>query len=80
MSDEKKDNDAGLPGAKDVGFFGNLFKTTSAEYAKTELVIFIKPTIIANSSIENDLEEYKKYISSGYHPSGSKVKKGENDL
>lgn len=63
MSNETKDNDAGLPGVKDAGFFGNLFKTTSAEYTKTELVIFIKPIIISNPSIDSDLEQYKKYLT-----------------
>jgi MSHA biogenesis protein MshL len=80
MTDETKDNNAGLPGAKDVGFFGNLFKTTSAEYSKTELVIFLKPTIINNPSLDSDLEEYKKYLSGEYNPSNSALEQGENAL
>ncbi len=68
MTNETKDNDAGLPGVKDAGFFGNLFKTTSAEYTKTELVIFIKPTIISNPSVDSDLDQYKKYLSNGNQP------------
>ncbi len=80
MTDETKDNNAGIPGAKDVGFFGNLFKTTSAEYSKTELVIFLKPTIINNPSLDSDLEEYKKYISKDYHPLSSASVQGEDAL
>jgi len=80
MTDETKDNNAGLPGAKNVGFFGNLFKTTSAEYTKTELVIFLKPTIIRNPSIDSDLEEYKKYLTGEYNPSNSAIEQGEDAL
>lgn len=69
MTNETKDNDAGLPGAKNVGFFGNLFKSTSAEYTKTELVIFIKPIIINNPSVDDELIEYKKYLSKDYYQS-----------
>jgi MSHA biogenesis protein MshL len=80
MTDDTRDNDAGLPGAKEVGFFGNFFKRTSAEYAKTELVIFLKPTVIRNPSIDNDLEEYRKYISKDYQPLSSKVEQGDDAL
>lgn len=62
MTDETKDNDAGLPGAKDAGVFGNLFKTTNAEYTKTELVIFIRPIIISNPSLDGDLSDYKNFL------------------
>ena len=48
MTNETRENDAGLPGVKDKGFFGNLFKSTSAEYTKTELVIFLKPIVVPN--------------------------------
>lgn len=80
MTDDNKDNDAGIPGIKDAGFFGNLFKSKSAQYSKTELVIFIKPIIINNPSLENDLEEYKKYLTKEYNPSDNPVKAGEGNL
>ncbi len=68
MEDELKTNDAGLPGIKDVGFFGNLFKSTARENAKKELLIFIKPVIINNPGLNNDLKDYKKYLSKDYSP------------
>ena len=80
MTDETRDNDAGLPGIKDKSLFGRLFKSTQAEYSKTELVIFLKPIIIPNPSIDGDLEEYRKYISSGYHPLNNKDTQGEDAL
>ncbi|MGB1799517.1 MAG: type II secretion system protein GspD [Gammaproteobacteria bacterium] len=68
MTDERRDNDAGLPGIKNKSFIGNLFKSSSAEYSKTELVIFLKPIVIPNPSIDGDLQEYKRYLSQGYDP------------
>ncbi len=73
MTDSNKDNDAGLPGAKDVSFLGNLFKTKSAEYEKTELVIFIKPIVINNPSIDSDLKQYREYLSREYQNNVSGV-------
>ncbi|NOG60452.1 MAG: type II and III secretion system protein [Proteobacteria bacterium] len=80
MTDENKDNDAGLPGAKKLDLFGNLFKTASAEYTKSELVIFIKPTIISSPSIDDDLQQYRKYLSNDYRSSDKKTGQGENAL
>ena len=80
MTDETLDTDAGLPGVKDLGFFGNLFKSTSAQYTKTELIIFLRPTIIRNPSLEGDLQEYKKYLSKDYHPLSSNLEQGEGGL
>jgi MSHA biogenesis protein MshL len=80
MTDRRADSDAGLPGLKDTGFLGNAFKTTAAEYTKTELVIFIKPIIINNPSTDSDMEEYKKYLSNDYHPSSRVLNQGDNAL
>jgi MSHA biogenesis protein MshL len=68
MTDSTIDNDAHLPGADKVGFFGKLLGSTSAQYSKTELVIFLKPLIIRNPSVDTDLNEFKKYLSRGYKP------------
>ncbi|MEQ8288324.1 MAG: pilus (MSHA type) biogenesis protein MshL [Gammaproteobacteria bacterium] len=73
MTDENRDSDAGLPGAKDAGFFGNLFKTTAKEYIKSELVILLKPTIINNPSIDSDLKQYREYLSRDYQDNLSAV-------
>ena len=80
MQDTRQDNDAGLPGVKDLGFFGNLFKSTSAQYTKTELVIFLRPTIVRNPSLDGDLQEYKKYLSKDYHPLSNNLEQGEGGL
>jgi general secretion pathway protein D len=78
MTDVTSDNDAGIPGVKEVGFFGKFFQTSQVENSKTELVIFLKPTVIRNPSIDGDLEEYKKYLSNGYNPVSRKVEQGDD--
>ena len=80
MQDQTLDNNAGLPGVKDLGFFGNLFKSTSAQYTKTELVIFLRPSIVRNPSLDGDLQEYKKYLSRDYQPLTSTSEQGEGAL
>ncbi len=64
MQDETKDSDAGLPGIKYLGIIGNLFKSESAQHKKTELIIFLKPTVISDPSLEGDLSSYKRYLDS----------------
>tara|TARA_R110002095_G_scaffold140189_1_gene121808 strand:- start:16 stop:1068 length:1053 start_codon:yes stop_codon:yes gene_type:complete len=80
MQDQAQDKDAGIPGLKDRGFFGNLFKAKSAQYDKTELVIFLKPIIVSNPNIDSDLEEYKKYLSKDYQPLSPSSSQGDNAL
>lgn len=80
MTDETRDNDAGLPGIKDKGLFGRLFKTTQAEYAKTELVIFLKPIIIPNPSVDGDLHEYRRFLSKEYDPLSRTTATGDEAL
>lgn len=62
MTDERRDNDTGLPGVKDQPFLGNLFKSKSAEYVKTELVIFLRPVLIRDPSLAGDLADYQQYL------------------
>ena len=63
MQDESRDNVDGLPGVSDAPGIGAAFKTTTKEYKKTELVIFIQPTIIQNPSLDGDLASYRQYLN-----------------
>lgn len=80
MTDQSNDNDAGLPGVKDVGLLGNLFKSTNAEYTKTELVIFIRPIIINSPSINDDLQQYKEILERSYNPVSRVSEQGDKAL
>lgn len=80
MTDETRDNNTGLPGIKDRGFLGNLFKRTQAEYTKTELVIFIRPIIINSPSINDDLQQYKEILERSYNPVSRVSEQGDKAL
>ena len=63
MQDISADSVDGLPGISDQPGIGAAFKTTTKEYEKTELVIFIQPTIIQNPSLAGDLSSYRQYLN-----------------
>ena len=63
MEDISADSDHGYPGISRVPGVGAAFKTTTKEYEKTELVIFIQPIIIQNPSLDGDLGDYRQYLN-----------------
>ena len=62
MTDAAKKNDAGLPGLHDVEGIGIAFGTKTREFVKTELVIFLRPRIIEDASIETSLQDFKRFL------------------
>ena len=62
MIDEARTRDTGVPGISNMPTLGNFFKTRDISYRKTELVIFIRPVIIQDPSIETDLNLYKTFL------------------
>jgi general secretion pathway protein D len=65
MQDTLRNQDKETPFAADIPILGNLFKTRSQESTKTELVIFLRPVVIQNASINGELGDYKQYLESG---------------
>ncbi|OGT77193.1 MAG: hypothetical protein A2W76_08555 [Gammaproteobacteria bacterium RIFCSPLOWO2_12_47_11] len=63
MIDETRTRNTGIPGLTTLPLVGNLFKTRDISYGKTELVIFIRPVIIQDPSIETDLNLYKAFLN-----------------
>ena len=62
MQDTASKNNAGLPGLHDAKGIGILFGTKTREFDKSELVIFLRPRILDNASIETNLSDFKKYL------------------
>ncbi len=63
MQDEIQRNSDRVPGLSDVLGLGNIFKGRDDSNKKTELVIFLRPTVISNASLESDeLQTYKRYL------------------
>lgn len=63
MQDEISKNSDAVPGLSEIPGVGNAFKGRDEFNKKTELVIFLRPTVIKNSSLESDeLGSFKKYL------------------
>jgi general secretion pathway protein D len=63
MQDEIVKTKNGIPGLMFVPGVGNAFSVRNSNSKKTELVIFLRPTVITNPSLESDeLQSYKEYL------------------
>jgi MSHA biogenesis protein MshL len=62
MQDDTRDNVNSIPGVSRLPLVGKAFETKTKEYFKTELVIFLRPVIIHNPSLDGDLELYKTFL------------------
>jgi general secretion pathway protein D len=63
MQDEIKSNTDKVPGLSDIPGVGKVFTGRNDSNVKTELVIFLRPTVISSASLESDeLASYKQYL------------------
>lgn len=63
IEDQKKHDNLGVPWLSDVPILGSLFGSRKDQTQKTELVIFIRPTIIKNPDISNgDLQHVGRFL------------------
>ena len=62
MQDQVRRSARGVPLMGRLPFVGSAFRYDNNETAKTELVIFIRPKVIKNASIDGDLSQFRKYL------------------
>jgi general secretion pathway protein D len=62
MQDTSDSSDAGVPGLHDVKGVGVLFGTKTRSFSKTELVIFLRPRVLDNASLDTGLQDFKRYL------------------
>ena len=63
MQDEIINSKSGIPGLVSTPVIGNAFGVKTSNSKKTELIIFLRPTVISNASLESDeLQSYKQYL------------------
>jgi general secretion pathway protein D len=63
MQDDIKNNTDAVPGLSKIPLVGNVFKAKADLNKKTELVIFLRPTIIKTANLESDeLQSYKQFL------------------
>jgi MSHA biogenesis protein MshL len=63
MQDNVSAQTQGIPGLQDTPVFGELFKHRDNVYTKTELVIFLRPTVIRSASLNGDLKDYNQFLA-----------------
>ena len=63
MQDKASQLSQGLPGLHDARGIGLLFGVKTEELAKTELVIFLRPRIIDNASLDTNLSDFKRFLN-----------------
>jgi len=63
MQDDLQRNRQQLPGADELAAAGELFRFRDERAVKTELVIFLRPTVVANPSLESDeLKFFQRFL------------------
>jgi general secretion pathway protein D len=62
MQDEINNMTDSVPLLGDVPVAGNLFKSRNDTKTKTELVIFLRPVVIKDASLEGDFSEYRSNL------------------
>jgi len=72
MQDEVLNADKNLPGLSSIPILGKLFQAKDDTKKKTELVIFLRPTVIHHSSLKSDeLKSFKQYLPEQQFPAAA---------
>jgi general secretion pathway protein D len=71
----------GVPILSRIPFFGDVVSYRNDTARKSELVLFLRPVVIRDPSIEGDLSEYRRYLPAGEffrdeRPMGPKFEEG----
>jgi len=62
MTDRSSKTDTGLPGLHDIEDVGIAFGTKTRDFRKSELVIFLRPRIIEDASLDTSLQDFKRFL------------------
>jgi MSHA biogenesis protein MshL len=62
MREESSDGEDAVPGAARVPVLGNLFRNRTRHSKKSELVIFLRPVIVQDASIEGDYSGFASML------------------
>jgi general secretion pathway protein D len=62
MQDEINNQTDGIPGLSSIPFAGNAFKNRDDSKQKTELVIFLRPVVIKDATLDGDYSSYRNNL------------------
>lgn len=58
------------PGLASLPLFGELFKARSGNFQKSELVVFLRPTVIRTGQMNSEMAGYRNYLDDSRVPQG----------
>lgn len=64
MQDSVDNSSAGLPGLSRLPLVGDLVSYKDKQFVKTELIIFIRPIVMKQPSVNGDLQQYREFLPS----------------
>lgn len=62
MQNINAEDNSAVPGFADIPALGRFFETDSHSYEKSELVIFLRPIVVDNPSLNGDLADYRQFL------------------
>jgi general secretion pathway protein D len=62
MQDKVEKKETGIPWLNKIPAIGFLFGSTEETVTKTELLVFIKATVVDAASVDNELRDYYEYL------------------
>ena len=62
MQDSRNNNSDEVPLLNRLPLLGNLFKYRDDASKKTELVIFLRPTVLTDPSLDGDFKEFRNMV------------------
>lgn len=62
MEDVVSKSTEGIPGLSKIPGLGNLFSNRDDKTTKTELVIFLRPAVVKDASLDGDYKAYRSYL------------------
>lgn len=62
MQDSRDNNSDEVPGLNKLSLFGDLFKYRNESSSKSELVIFLRPTVLLDPSVEADFRDFRSIL------------------
>jgi general secretion pathway protein D len=62
MQDSQGSDDESVPGFSDLPTLGEAFNFREREQRKTELVVFLRPTVIRSPDIDQDFAGFRRYL------------------
>jgi general secretion pathway protein D len=62
ISDELQDNSDTIPGVNRIPFVGDFFSNKNIQNVKSELVIFMRPLVIRDPSVDGDYRGYRVFL------------------